>query len=50
MMTQQAQNICVTFIQRRPNVFDVGPVGSVGFYITIVYIILSCPEMKWIGL
>ena len=23
--TQQAQNICVTCIQRRPNVFDVGP-------------------------
>ena len=24
-MTQQAQNICIIFIQRRPNVFDVGP-------------------------
>ena len=23
--TQQTQNICKTFIQRRPNVFDVGP-------------------------
>ena len=23
--TQQSQNICITFIQRRPNVFDVGP-------------------------
>ena len=23
--TQRAQNICITFIQRRPNVFDVGP-------------------------
>ena len=23
--TQQAQNICITFVQRRPNVFDVGP-------------------------
>ena len=23
--TQQAQNICITFTQRRPNVFDVGP-------------------------
>ena len=23
--TQQTQNICITFIQRRPNVFDVGP-------------------------
>ena len=22
---QQAQNICMTFLQRRPNVFDVGP-------------------------
>ena len=22
---QQTQNICITFIQRRPNVFDVGP-------------------------
>ena len=23
--TQQTLNICITFIQRRPNVFDVGP-------------------------
>ena len=23
--TQQAQNICITFVQRRPNVFGVGP-------------------------
>ena len=22
---QQTQNFCITFIQRRPNVFDVGP-------------------------
>ena len=22
---QQTQNICIKFIQRRPNVFDVGP-------------------------
>ena len=25
MSAQQTQNICITFIQRRPNVFDVGP-------------------------
>ena len=24
-LTQQKQNICITFVQRRPNVFDVGP-------------------------
>ena len=23
--TQQTQHICITFVQRRPNVFDVGP-------------------------
>ena len=23
--TQQIQNMCITFVQRRPNVFDVGP-------------------------
>ena len=23
--TQQTQNICITFVQRRPNVFDAGP-------------------------
>ena len=23
--TQQSQNVCITFVQRRPNVFDVGP-------------------------
>ena len=25
MVTKQTQNICITFVQRRPNVFDVGP-------------------------
>ena len=25
LTTQQKQNICITFIQRRPNVFDVWP-------------------------
>ena len=25
LLSQQTQNICITFIQRRPNVFDVGP-------------------------
>ena len=25
MTTQQTQNICITFVQRRPNVFDAGP-------------------------
>ena len=24
-VSQQTQTICITFIQRRPNVFDVGP-------------------------
>ena len=24
-MSRQSQNICLAFIQRRPNVFDVGP-------------------------
>ena len=24
-LTQQTQNICITFVKRRPNVFDVGP-------------------------
>ena len=24
-LSQQTQNICITFVQRRPNVFDVGP-------------------------
>ena len=25
LAAQQTQNICITFVQRRPNVFDVGP-------------------------
>ena len=25
IVSQQAQNICMTFVQRRSNVFDVGP-------------------------
>ena len=25
LISQQAQNIYITFVQRRPNVFDVGP-------------------------
>ena len=24
-LTQQTQNICIAFVQRRPNIFDVGP-------------------------
>ena len=24
-ITQKTQNICIEFVQRRPNVFDVGP-------------------------
>ena len=24
-ITQQTQNICITFLQSRPNVYDVGP-------------------------
>ena len=24
-LTQQTQNICIAFVQRRPSVFDVGP-------------------------
>ena len=27
-ISEQTQNICITFIQRRPNVFDVGPTLS----------------------
>ena len=23
--SQQTQNMCITFVQRRPNVFDMGP-------------------------
>ena len=25
IVSQQTRNICITFVQRRPNVFDVGP-------------------------
>ena len=25
LISQKIQNICLTFVQRRPNVFDVGP-------------------------
>ena len=25
LLSQQTQNTCITFVQRRPNVFDVGP-------------------------
>ena len=25
MVSQQTQNMCITFVQRRPNVKDVGP-------------------------
>ena len=25
MVSRQTQNICITFIQRRPNVLDAGP-------------------------
>ena len=35
--TQQAQNICITFVQRRPNVFDVGPTLYKCFVFTGTY-------------
>ena len=30
--TQQTQNICITYIQRRPNVFDIGPALPIMLY------------------
>ena len=32
--SQQAQNICITFVQRRHNVFDIGPALYVCFVLT----------------
>ena len=38
--SQQTQNICITFIQRRPSVFDVGP--TLYKYYTNVLCLLGC--------
>ena len=39
--SQQTQRICITFIQRRPNVFDVGPTLYKCY--TNVLCLLGCP-------
>ena len=36
-LTQQAQIICITFVQRRPNVFDVGPTLYKMLYICFMF-------------
>ena len=38
--TQQTQHICITFIQRRPNVFDVGPT---------LYKVIQMFCVHWVG-
>ena len=38
--TQQTQNICITFIQRRPNVFDIGP--------TLYKMSYTCFAFSWV--
>ena len=40
VISQLTQNICITFIQRRPNVFDVGPT-LYKCYINVLYL-LGC--------
>ena len=43
---QQTQNICITFIQRRPNVFDVGPT-LYKCYANVLYLLGNCfPEVS----
>ena len=47
--TQQTQNICITFVQRRPNIFDVGQntpslrVNRLKHFITVVLVFV-----KWL--
>ena len=43
MYSQQTQNICVTLIQRRPNVFDVGPtLYNVIQMVCVYWVMLIC--------
>ena len=39
--TQQTQNICITFVQRRPNIFDVGPTLC-NCYTNVLCLLGSC--------
>ena len=54
-MAADTKNICITFVQRRPNVFDIGPIlykicytnvlCLLGWYLemlTIVFKVVSC--------
>ena len=50
IVSQQTQNICITFVQRRPNVFDVGPtlykcytniLCQLGY---VLYVLTGCGE------
>ena len=39
--TQQAQNICITFVQRRPNLFGVGPTNAIDLQVFCVYWVVT---------
>ena len=56
VQSQQTQNICITFVQRRPNVFDAGPTlykcytnvlfAGVDLLLTIAVSVILCSDMK----
>ena len=41
MSTQQTQNICITFIQRQPNVFYVGPTLYKSKFLGLAFVFFS---------
>ena len=45
IISQQAQNICITFLQRRPNVFDVGP--TFVCYTNVLCWLGMCCRVAW---
>ena len=43
--SQQTQTICITFVQRQPSVFDVGPT-LFKWYTTVLFLLGSITVMK----
>ena len=49
VVSQQKQNICITFMRRRPNVFDVGPTLYKWYTNILCLLGFSVLYFQWIG-
>ena len=48
--TRQSQNICIAFVQRRPNVFNVGPTLYKCYTNVLCFLGMACKQLETIFL